>query len=206
MKVCPMCGHENPDDEVFCELCQTNIREVPSAPRGADLPEEPVVYVKICPNCRSENEPGEVRCRTCGAFLTGVERTRKQVHHHAAPMKLKFASGAVLILTGRETMLGSGYQDPVFWGGDPYVSQAHLRIRQRDGKWYGEDISRNGTRRNGRILPKGEPVLLQNGDRLEAGRTGIRVELQEPAVAEGPGPGVRAGNAGRTRRRAFARI
>ena len=179
MKVCPMCGQGNADEAIFCEVCQSNIRDVPSETRVAEEPAEAAVYVKICRSCGTENADSEDRCQACGAFLTAVERTRKNPEIEVAPMKLTFASGADLILANRSQTLGVGYQDTSVWGEDPYASGAHLRLTWRGGKWLAEDISRNGTLRNGHPLPKGEKVALRNKDKLRAGRTVFQVEWEE---------------------------
>lgn len=178
MKVCPMCGQTNADEAVFCDVCQSNIRDVPSAPREDARETEAAIFVKICRTCGTENADGEDRCGRCGAFLTNVERTRKHTEIEVAPMKLTFASGAVLILANKRNVLGVGYQEESIWGNDPYVSGSHLRLTWKNGTWRAEDISRNGTKRNGVLLPKGEPVALRNKDRLQAGRTQFTVEWE----------------------------
>ncbi len=170
MKVCPMCGQENADEAIFCEVCQTNIRETPSAPRAAGEAAEAAIYVRICPACGAENPEAADRCGGCGAFLTTTERTRKNPETPVAPMKLTFASGAILIVANREQILGAKYQEGIL-GRDPYVSGSHLRLVWRGGQWLAEDISRNGTTKNGCPLRKGERTALQPGDRLKIGRT-----------------------------------
>jgi ribosomal protein L40E len=178
MKICPICGHENEDDAVFCEICRTGIRDVPPAEPGTVLAQPEPVWVKYCPACGAENPAESDRCR-CGAFLADAERVRKKEPDSEEPLKLTFASGAVVILTAKENILGREYQSDLVWDDDPYVSGAHLRIRRRGGKWYAQDISANGTERNGRPMPAGEAVLLGQKDRLRAGRTEFQVTFEK---------------------------
>lgn len=50
----------------------------------------------------------------------------------------------------------------------PNVSRFHASIREsKDGKWYICDYSKNGTRVNGRLLPKNQYVQLQKGDTID---------------------------------------
>ena len=58
---CPSCGHENPDDAVFCGEC------------AASLAQE-----VECPSCRRRNPPGQKFCHGCASPLTAPAPTPVQ--------------------------------------------------------------------------------------------------------------------------------
>lgn len=61
---------------------------------------------------------------------------------------------------------------------DPSLSRRHLRIEQRPGGWFAEDLgSRNGTAVDGAALVAGRPVPVHEGSAIEAGRTILRFRL-----------------------------
>ncbi|MCM1982400.1 FHA domain-containing serine/threonine-protein kinase [Lyngbya confervoides] len=65
-------------------------------------------------------------------------------------------------------------------GNDVSISRRHLLV-SRNGKQYsaGDNGSTNGTLHSGRVLPKGQTVLLKHGDRLKLGDVFLRVEFSE---------------------------
>ena len=70
--------------------------------------------------------------------------------------------------------------------GDPYVSSTHASITARGGDYYVIDSSSNGTGINARdrLLPKDQPIKLNEGDVLFIGdfeiRVGYSAEAPEP--------------------------
>lgn len=61
---------------------------------------------------------------------------------------------------------------------DPRVSLVHARIERRDGAYLiSDEKSTNGTFVNGVRLPRGEPRVLRDGDRLVIGRYELQVGL-----------------------------
>jgi type VI secretion system FHA domain protein len=70
--------------------------------------------------------------------------------------------------------------------GDPYVSSTHATITARGGDYYVTDNSSNGTGINARerLLPKDQPIKLNEGDVLFVGdfeiRVGFSAEAPEP--------------------------
>ncbi|MCK2056126.1 type VI secretion system-associated FHA domain protein TagH [Methylobacterium sp. 37f] len=76
---------------------------------------------------------------------------------------------------------------------DPTVSSRHCEIRFRDGAYWLNDVSRNGTFVNQTTQRVQEPCLLRTGDRLYIGQYIIDVRIdgeagmrQEPDVARPP--------------------
>jgi len=65
------------------------------------------------------------------------------------------------------------------------VSSRHCSIAYRDGAYWLNDLSRNGTFVNGSGERLGAPYRLRHGDRLRIGRYIVRVALAEIAPASG---------------------
>jgi type VI secretion system protein ImpI len=65
------------------------------------------------------------------------------------------------------------------------VSSRHCSIAYRDGAYWLNDLSRNGTFVNGSGERLGAPYRLRHGDRLRIGRYIVRVALAETAPAAG---------------------
>jgi len=60
---------------------------------------------------------------------------------------------------------------------EPFCSQQHALVAQRDGQWWLEDLrSSNGTMLNG--APVIEPVVLSSGDVIGIGRVHLKLELE----------------------------
>lgn len=100
---------------------------------------------------------------------------------HRVFTKVFSESGGVI---GRE----SG-QDSTIWGvpdPDQFVSQKHCLIQFQSGQFYVIDVSSNGTWLNDseHPLPRGEPVLLKDGDLLKLCWVQIRVQwVPDPSFA-----------------------
>jgi type VI secretion system FHA domain protein len=79
--------------------------------------------------------------------------------------------------------------------GDPYVSSTHASITARGGDYYVTDSSSNGTGINARdrLLPKDQPIKLNEGDVLFIGdfeiRVGYSAEAPEPLDMFAPAGG-----------------
>ncbi|GMH35990.1 hypothetical protein BSKO_03858 [Bryopsis sp. KO-2023] len=78
---------------------------------------------------------------------------------------------------GRNVARGEGYKVPLQW---QQVSGQHCRIffDSRDGKWYIEDTSTNGTYLNGERLKKAEKTEIKLGD---------TIKLSTQAISSKPG-------------------
>lgn len=64
------------------------------------------------------------------------------------------------------------------------VSRQHMAVLSRDGAWFAMDTgSRNGTRLNGLLLPRGEPTPLADADHLQVGPWTFRVRIGQPGTA-----------------------
>ncbi|MAA74788.1 MAG: type VI secretion system-associated FHA domain protein TagH [Salinisphaeraceae bacterium] len=70
----------------------------------------------------------------------------------------------------------------------PGVSRRHADIFCRDGTYYLNDRSRNGTRLNGRAMARGETASLASGDRFEIDRFELRVRIGEESEIDLPFP------------------
>ncbi|UPG84771.1 FHA domain-containing protein [Luteibacter aegosomatis] len=66
------------------------------------------------------------------------------------------------------------------------VSRRHVVIRRLNGMYLVEDVSRNGTRLNGRVLARGEPIPLAAGDRLAIDGLDILVVDRPPDAFASP--------------------
>lgn len=92
-------------------------------------------------------------------------------------------SGRRGIDIGRDQYLDWTLPDP-----DRVISGKHAEIRHRDGGYWLQDVSRNGTflNRSGQRLQ--EACRLRDGDRIEIGRYVIRVAIEGEAEAAAPAP------------------
>ncbi|GJE07309.1 MULTISPECIES: type VI secretion system-associated FHA domain protein TagH [Methylobacterium] len=92
-------------------------------------------------------------------------------------------SGRRGIDIGRDQYLDWTLPDP-----DRVISGKHAEIRHRDGGYWLQDVSRNGTflNRSGQRLQ--EACRLREGDRIEIGRYVIRVAIEGEAEAAPPAP------------------
>jgi pSer/pThr/pTyr-binding forkhead associated (FHA) protein len=73
---------------------------------------------------------------------------------------------------------------------DPKASREHAVIHRKDGEYYLQDLSRNGTMMNGRPSSKNEPgTPLKFGDKIKIGDTEMELidEKNEPINIDIPG-------------------
>ncbi|NYZ64297.1 type VI secretion system-associated FHA domain protein TagH [Luteimonas deserti] len=70
----------------------------------------------------------------------------------------------------------------------PGISRVHAVVRYVHGLYFLEDRSTNGMLRNGAPLSRGEPVTLDDGDRLQMDSFELAVGLAVDAAAAGPSP------------------
>lgn len=68
----------------------------------------------------------------------------------------------------------------------PGISRTHAVVRYVHGLYFLEDRSTNGMLRNGAPLVRGEPVTLDDGDRLQMDTFEVAVALAEEAAAAAP--------------------
>ncbi|MFZ5919084.1 MAG: FHA domain-containing protein [Chloroflexota bacterium] len=75
------------------------------------------------------------------------------------------------------TTLGRGLTNTIVLA-DSFASTEHLRLSQRQGRWWLEDLgSRNGTRLNETRLEPNRPVAVIEGDLVGVGGVRLRVQL-----------------------------
>ncbi|KRA53074.1 type VI secretion system-associated FHA domain protein TagH [Devosia sp. Root635] len=85
---------------------------------------------------------------------------------------IKFSAGARGFDIGREQHLDWCLPDP-----ERFVSGHHCQVRFRDGGYWLDDISTNGTFVNGSSIRVRSPYRLAHGDRLQIGNYQIEVSL-----------------------------
>ncbi len=102
-------------------------------------------------------------------------------------------------------LLGRDGRSDVCVDYDPYVSTRHAEVHAQDGHFVLTDLaSRNGTRHNGVMLPRGGDVVLRHGDLIAIGRTMFLFWQRRPdlptsgpvgpaAITTGPAPAPRNG-------------
>lgn len=73
MKICPTCGNQCNDTDVFCFLCGTKF-EVHKEP-------EPKKQMKFCMNCGKKLIPGAAFCMECGTPVGSVGKSEPPVEH-----------------------------------------------------------------------------------------------------------------------------
>jgi hypothetical protein len=153
---------------------------------------KPGEAASTCPECKTPRPSGDRFCETCGhdfeaaparpvAWELVIEADRAY-HARFAAGTMSFPEGHVphrLSLDGAELRIGR--PDPAANGadlsqlcgaaGDPALSRRHAMLRARDDGTYAiEDLgSTNGTEVNGRPIAAGEPVALDDGDRVNLG-------------------------------------
>jgi len=83
MKKCPACGHQNLDDDNFCEHCGQSLSAVKNEPATKkDVSQK-------CPNCGHTNPSGSAFCEQCGHKLTTEKTTSKVVPEAQQPVAPK---------------------------------------------------------------------------------------------------------------------
>jgi pSer/pThr/pTyr-binding forkhead associated (FHA) protein len=87
---------------------------------------------------------------------------------------------AELIARTRGVVIGRSAADSDFVIDSPELSRSHVRLSEKDGILYLEDLgSANGTVLNGLKLKPAQLVALHNGDELELAVSMFAVEFQE---------------------------
>ena len=152
MLTCPFCRAEVPDDSRFCDQC------------GKEF--------KFCPDC-GKPKRGTI-CAACGAELVSAESffggaLRPVPTGSCMPAD----AGDLLVGDGLSLKLSEGVFGrrggiwPAF-SSYQYVSGIHGCIGRQNGFWTITDLgSTNGTRVNGRPLPKDEICPIKVGDTVE---------------------------------------
>ena len=97
---------------------------------------------------------------------------------------------------GRLFLVGRSRASDLVVRSDGYVSRRHFQVRVTADSVVLEDAgSSHGTLHNDRQVQ--EPVLLEDGDHIQAGKTVFRIELSEPASGDSePTPQPDKGSAG----------
>jgi FHA domain len=153
---------------------------------------KPGEAASTCPECRTPRPSGDRFCETCGhdfeaapakpvAWELVIEPDRAY-HARFAAGTMAFPQGqephclpleAAELRIGRSDPAANGADAPQISGaaGDPALSRRHAVLRRRDDGTYAiEDLgSTNGTEVNGRPIAAGEPVALDDGDRVHLG-------------------------------------
>ncbi|MCS7191962.1 MAG: FHA domain-containing protein [Armatimonadetes bacterium] len=142
---CQTCGHENPPDARFCEICGVSLT-APAGPTPTFAEPPPVAPPIVVPAVLIISE-------------TGTE------------LPLDFSKGEVLI--GRADPVSRVFPDvdlTPHGGYDAGVSRKHCRIIKQGDQFFVEDLqSTNGTKLNGQFIPPNQMQPLKSGDVLEFG-------------------------------------
>lgn len=125
-----------------------------------------------CPRCRSQQQPTNLRCDQCGTPLPGG----------AVPGGAGVAPGEVVLTVGR----GDGC-DPRMPEHARQVSGQHARVYVRGHELAIEDLgSANGTKINGRPLPKFARTPFQLTDQVYFGTYAFNTALLQPHMGSAP--------------------
>lgn len=154
--------------------------------------------VRICPGCGEVNHELATVCGRCREMLLGVAATEPEAPPVACGReaadnndeKPAMAAAPVLILEGPA---GSGFSaritEPAVVGRgadidvtaldpDEFISRRHLRISHRAGRWWAEHLSEvNPTTLAAAPLKRGQPIALEDGDRLTLAKTEFLVRI-----------------------------
>lgn len=168
MKYCLRCNAANPDDQVRCVQCD-NLFFSAVVPDQAEDQQRQVV----CSGCMQRIASSRLVCPHCGHSVeasvadTHVSRHIKWIH-----------ASSFEILAGDADVIGKSFSGATLLKKDPYVSGAHLRIRQA-GKFFEiTDVSGgNSFLLNGRMCPPGDVQLVRTGDVVTVGTTKFRIVI-----------------------------
>lgn len=143
---CFNCGHNNPLDSFFCEMCGSPLRRQ-QPPQSIPPPQVPIPSQSISP----QQEPA-----------------------HLPPPEVKEVRFSLVGKTGRIDVVGQqrvfGRADFINMLSPEdarYVSRQHFQIKYDNGKYYIQDLgSKNGTKLNGIDIRGKGWVELNNGDTI----------------------------------------
>lgn len=89
------------------------------------------------------------------------------------------STGDVISCDSLPTTLGRGSLADVRITGNPYVGRKHVRVTERDGEFYVEDLgSANHTFINGIQLAPEQPTPIHNGDVVALGKEELTVTIE----------------------------
>ena len=96
---------------------------------------------------------------------------------------LEFSAVARGFEVGRDSAMDWTLPDP-----NRHISSRHFEVTFRDGKFWLNDISTNGTFIFGASMRVSSPLALSHNERLQVGQYIIRVLVVDPAVGFAPAP------------------
>lgn len=177
MTECLACGLSNPNDQVFCEGCDSVL-----IPEESQIPKEPVLMTQHTP---LPPQGGEMRCGSCGSTLPPGFSFCMECGGSAEGLRARLVTLAddgseesLVVGAESEVIIGKEVGPPAFLD-DPYISPRHCRIFFVEERLFVEDLgSRNGVYRRLR----GE-APLGVGDYFRVGRQLLRLDEIEPAPA-----------------------
>ena len=162
---CTKCGKDNGDSNKFCIECGEPLNGHVEEPAVNKLSPEETVDVYSAFVSDSEKLKGNDDATTILGDQT----------------KVRLISGEDLILelSSFPSIIGKGSKADVIVSGDDSVSRQHFCIHEHNqGNYIIEDMgSTNKTYLNDNVLEKNELVVLNDNDKIKAGRTIFTVEI-----------------------------
>ncbi len=71
-RICPKCGRELQEDQVFCMFCGTKVEDAAEAAASSGARQaEGKAAPTVCPNCGAPLEPDDIFCINCGQKIAG---------------------------------------------------------------------------------------------------------------------------------------
>jgi hypothetical protein len=175
VKICPRCGHFNPEYENLCAGCGHFIAMEPSVPRPVPHPVAPPTAAE--PQAQAPEPPA------AQAAQASVASPVLRLEPTAGGAPLVIQSLAVL---GQDHPSGDAQvRLPLTLEGAAYVHRRHCRFLLEAGQWWVEPIDQAGlggaftnpTRLNGQEAPPGQRRPLRDGDELRLSGVALRVRL-----------------------------
>lgn len=107
MKICPTCGNQCNDTDVFCFLCGTKFE--------VKKENQTKKQMKFCMNCGKELLPGAAFCMGCGTPVGSVGKSESNVEHQR-----------------RQVLMGSGETGRVNYGAAASGTQTRTAVKYPD--------------------------------------------------------------------------
>jgi pSer/pThr/pTyr-binding forkhead associated (FHA) protein len=150
---CDKCGHQNPDDALFCARCGNQLRRGSGADSGAADQTSTLALTGVDPDVDDETTAEILEELPAGFALLVVQRGPN--------------AGSRFLLDQEVTTVGRQPDSDIFLD-DVTVSRRHATFtRQADGYVLGDAGSLNGTYLNRERI---ETAALGNGDEVQIGK------------------------------------
>jgi len=196
---CPLCRAPNDPQARFCTSCGASLDS--AAQRAAPAPAARSEAV-LCARCHGANKQGLPYCQFCGARLGGDAPVEPAARGAPPPWQQPPAGQplARLVVIAQDGTPGTEYpitaaeadigreDGTIRLPTDPYVSPRHLRISQRNGRFFVRDLESV----NGVYVRLRASEVLRHADLVLIGLEVLRFELVSDAE-RGLGPATERG-------------